>query len=359
MQLTVSGLAQLCVGLCVGKLRQTRVSCWRDYSALKFNWNTKESFLKMRSEGKIYHDDWMNNELPDKSVQLIIADPPYFETKGDFDFVWKTFDDYLIDVEKWAIECKRLLAENGTLYWFGGSKRIAYTQVIFDKYFGLVNNLVWEKAEADGLFGSTGSEQLRSYPNSTERILMYSNDVYNLTQCVYSIRDYIRSEIERARGKIILKEINEALGTATNGGGVASACLSLDKAEPAMFTKEMYQKLQVWLNGGKEYEYLRKEYEYLRRPFENVTKSTEILKVRFKPSEYDHPTVKPEMLARLLILTSSRKNDLVLVPFAGSGTECAMAAKEGRRFLGFETTYKHYEMANKRCETIQAQPQLF
>jgi DNA modification methylase len=315
---------------------------------------------------KIYHNDWMNNQLPDKSVQLIIADPPYFETKGDFDFVWKSFDDYLIDVEKWAIECKRLLAENGTLYWFGGSKKIAYTQVIFDKYFGLVNNLVWEKAEADGLFGSTGSEQLRSYPNSTERILMYSNDVYNLTQCVYSIRDYIRAEIERARGKIILKEVNEALGTATNGGGVASACLSLDKAEPAMFTKEMYQKLQVWLNGGKEYEYLRKEYEGLRkeyeglrRHFENVTKSTEILKVRFKPSEYDHPTVKPEMLARTLILTSSRKNDLVLVPFAGSGTECAMSVKEGRKTIGFEITEKHAKMSNDRVQNILRQPSLF
>jgi len=315
---------------------------------------------------KIYNTDWLNNELPDKSVQLIIADPPYFETKGDFDFIWETFEDYIIDVEKWAIECKRLLAENGTLYWFGGSKKIAYTQIIFDKYFGLVNNLTWEKAETGGLFGTTGSEQLRSYPNSTERILMYSNDVYNLTQCVYSIRDYIRAEIKRARGKIILKEVNEALGTATNGGGVASACLSLDKSEPAMFTKEMYQKLQVWLNESKEYEYLRKEYEELRkeyeelrRPFENVTKSTEILKVRFKPSEYDHPTVKPEMLARLLILTSSRKNDLVLVPFAGSGTECAMSAKEGRNTIGFEITPKHAEMSNKRLQNILRQPSLF
>ena len=45
----------------------------------------------MRSEGKIYHDDWMNNGLPGKSVQLIIADPPYFETKGEFDFVWNTY----------------------------------------------------------------------------------------------------------------------------------------------------------------------------------------------------------------------------------------------------------------------------
>ena len=56
------------------------------------------------------------------------------------------------DDEITAAESKRLLAENGTLYWFGGSKKIAYTQIIFDKYFGLVNNLVWEKAEADGLF---------------------------------------------------------------------------------------------------------------------------------------------------------------------------------------------------------------
>ena len=156
-----------------------------------------------------------------------------------------------------------------------------------------------------------------------------------------------------------MKEVNEALGTAINGGGVASACLSLEKAEPAMFTKEMYQKLQVWLNDGKEYEYLRKEYEELRRPFKNVTKSTEILKVRFKPSEYDHPTVKPEMLARLLILTSSRENDLVVVPFAGSGTECAMAVKEGRKTIGFEITPKHAEMSNKRLQSILRQPSLF
>ena len=57
--------------------------------------------------GRVHHSDWLNNGLPDKSVQLIIADPPYFEVKGSFDFVWKSFEEYLIDVEKWAIECKR------------------------------------------------------------------------------------------------------------------------------------------------------------------------------------------------------------------------------------------------------------
>ena len=203
----------------------------------------------MQNLNIVIHGDWMQNDLPDKSVQLIIADPPYFEVKGAFDFVWNSFEDYLKDVEKWAIECKRLLADNGTLFWYGHAKNIAYAQVIFDMHFNLINNLVWDKGSFMGLEESEG---LRSFAPCTERILMYSNDVYNLTQCVYSIRDYIRAEIERARGKIILKEVNEALGTATNGGGVASACLSLDKEEPAMFTKKMYQKLQVWLNGGKE-----------------------------------------------------------------------------------------------------------
>ena len=308
---------------------------------------------------KIYCGDWLNNKLPDKSVQLIIADPPYYRVKGDFDFIWDSFDDYLKDVERWAVECKRVLAENGTLFWYGSAKRIAYTQIIFDKYFGLINNLVWEKAEKDGLFGSTGSEQLRSFPNATERILMYSNDVYNLKQCVYSIRDYIRSEIIRAKGKIIFKDINIALGAASNGGGVASACLSLNKSEPAMFTKEMYNKLREWLNNNKEYEYLRKEYEELRRPFENFSKSTEILKVRFKPTEYNHDTVKPETLARLLIRTCSREGDLVLVPFAGSGTECAMAKYEKRKYIGFDIKQKYVDIGNKRCKYILQQQKLF
>ncbi|WP_274961416.1 site-specific DNA-methyltransferase, partial [Lentibacter algarum] len=123
----------------------------------------------------IHHADWMTNNLPDGSVNLIVADPPYFEVRGDFDFVWDSFDDYLKDVEKWAIECKRLLAENGTLFWYGDDKRIAYAQIIFDKYFNLVNHLIWHKGE--NFMGLNKSDGLRSFAPCTERILMYSNEV--------------------------------------------------------------------------------------------------------------------------------------------------------------------------------------
>ena len=303
----------------------------------------------MMEKNTIHHADWMTNDLPDGSVNLIIADPPYFEVRGDFDFVWDSFDDYLKDVEKWAIECKRLLAENGTLFWYGDDKRIAYAQIIFDKYFNLVNHLIWHKGE--NFMGLNKSDGLRSFAPCTERILMYSNDQYNLTQCVFNIRDYIREQIQKSKGKISFKEINQTLGTATNGGGVASACLSLNKSEPAMMTKEMYQKLQKWCNPylRREYEDLRREYEDLRRPFDNFNNFGDVIHLpNYEGGKYKHPTIKPEALTRALILTCSRPNDLVLVPFAGSGTECSMAKKENREFIGFEIDEKYHAVAMER-----------
>lgn len=298
----------------------------------------------------------MNNSLPDKCANLIIADPPYFEVKGEFDFVWESFDDYLKDVERWAKECKRVLSDNGTLFWYGMDRKIAYTQIIFDALLELIGTLVWEKPSI-----SNEWDTRRTFPErGQERILMYSKQTYNLTQCVYSIRDYIRSEITKSKGGVVLKRVNEALGAAANGGGVASACLSLDKAEPSMFTKEMYEKLQAWCYPylRKEYEELRNEYELKRRPFNNFLGLTDILRFS-REHNSDHPTQKPEDLTRALILTCSRPNDLVVVPFAGSGTECAMAAKEGRRFIGFDIEKKYVEMANKRVATILMQPELF
>ena len=319
---------------------------------------------------KIHNINFLENTLPDKCANLIIADPPYFEVKGAFDFVWKDMKEYLLDVEKWAKECKRLIADNGTLFWYGDRKNIAYAQVILDEYFEFQNHIYWQKAEKCQmeLFDTLRSFYCRGY----ERILMYSTkeDVLNLTGCITMIRDYVREEILKAKGKIVLKQVNEALGTATNGGGVASACLSLDKTEPAMITEEMYLKLQNWVRPflSKSYQELRIEYEYKRaeleaqrRPFNNFLKLSDHWKFTNDGSvnDLDHPTVKPEEMTRAMILTCSRPNDLVVVPFAGSGTECAMSVKEGRKTIGFEITEKHAKMSNERVRNILRQPSLF
>lgn len=305
----------------------------------------------------VHNIDFLDNSLEDKSVQLIIADPPYFEVKGDFDFIWDSFEDYLKDVEKWAIECKRVLADNGTLFWYGSSKKIAYTQIIIDKYFDLLSNITCHIY--DRQTNKITTTDARSFINTSERILMYANETFNLTECVYLIRDYIREEIIKAKGNIVLVDINTALGTATNGGGVASACLSLNKSEPTMLTKDMYQKLQTWCNPylSKEYEFLRKEYELKRRPFNPSEKhKMDVLRVSQEghiTGKYNHDTTKPEKLSRVLIQTCSRENDLILIPFAGSGTECAMALKEKRNFIGFDIEQKYVDMANERIDLIK------
>jgi DNA modification methylase len=318
----------------------------------------------MLEYNKVYHLDNREgmSQLPDKCANLIIADPPYFEVKGAFDFVFKSFEEYLHFMEEQAQHYKRILADNGTLFVYGDAKNIAYVQVIFDKYFNLLNNLVWENTNPHKQ-QIRFSEGLRSFAPLTERVLMYSNETYNLTQCIYHIRDYIRDEIIKAKGKIIFKDINTVLGTATNGGGVASACLSLDKTEPSMITDEMYTKLQSWLGSQylrKEYEQLRKEYEQLRRPFNNSLFLGDVIQIpNYETADYDHATIKPEKLSRVLINTCSRPNDLVIVPFAGSGTECAMSLKEGRKFIGFETEEKHVQTARERCGKIANTPTLF
>ena len=160
--------------------------------------------------------DFMQNDLPDKCAQLIIADPPYFEVRGAFDFVWSSFKEYLHNVELWAKECHRILADNGTLFWYGSARKIAYTQVILDKHMDLINSLVWDKGSFMGL---EESEDLRSFAPCSERLLMYGNEHFNMTQALRDIRDEVRLAIHAAHGQINLKAVNEVLGTATNGGG--------------------------------------------------------------------------------------------------------------------------------------------
>ena len=119
----------------------------------------------------VYNHDFLCNDLPDHCANLIIADPPYYEVKGDFDFVFKDFDEYLKHVEAWAKECARILAENGTLIWWGDYRRIAYAQIILDKYFNLLTNGVWVKINGQTMKNSW--TEARCLVNNTERFLVY------------------------------------------------------------------------------------------------------------------------------------------------------------------------------------------
>jgi len=328
----------------------------------------------------VHNIDFLNNDLPDKCANLIIADPPYYKVKGDFDFIWKTFDDYLADVEKWAIECKRILADNGTLLWYGDAKNIAYAQIIFDKYFNLLNSIVWENTN-DHKQQIRFNEDLRTFAPLTERILMYEQRGQKTGgEIVFEqflkpknpFSKYLKIEFKNA--KVTNKEIAKLFPSRTGG---LTGCVSNWLNGDNVITEEQYLKIRKYLNNKfllkpyeelkaeyeelkAEYEELKAEYEELRRPFNNALHLGDVIRLpNYETSDYEHDTIKPEKLTRILITTCSRKNDLVLVPFAGSGTECAMSAKEKRNFIGFEITEKHAKMANERAKKILKAPTLF
>jgi site-specific DNA-methyltransferase (adenine-specific) len=182
---------------------------------------------------------------------------------------------------------------------------------------------------------------------------------------------YLRLEFERA--KVNNKEIAKLFPSKTGG---LTGCVSNWLNGDNVITKEQYLKIREHLNGEylhkeyeelrkeyeelrKEYEELRKEYEELRRPFNNIYKLSEVLNFKNeanKNTQYKHPTRKPETLTRALIETTTKKGATIIVPFAGSGTECAVALKESRSFIGYEIDKKHYSTALKRIQHAKEQP---
>jgi len=69
---------------------------------------------------------------------------------------------------------------------------------------------------------------------------------------------------------------------------------------------------------------------------------------RLNGSQVVHPNEKPVELMKQLIDITTRPNDLILDPFAGSGTTLVAALQNGRRYIGVEISPQHYETAQRR-----------
>jgi DNA modification methylase len=69
-----------------------------------------------------------------------------------------------------------------------------------------------------------------------------------------------------------------------------------------------------------------------------------------------HSTQKPEALLYRVLLSSTEPNDLVLDPFFGSGTTGAVAKKLGRHFIGIEQDQGYIRVAMERIASIKAAP---
>jgi len=319
-------------------------------------------------------------ELDPKSQHLIIVDPPYFEVKGEFDFKWKSFEDYLKDVEKWVIEIKRILADNGTLFWWGNSKKIAYSQIILDKCFHLENSIIWRKIDSMQI-QYYSPDLARTFNTHNERLLMYSNDYepsdWNKTGTERFFEEkikpnhpfaiYIKSEFKKAG--VSNREIAKLFPSKTGGlTGCVSNWLNGDNTP----TKEQYLKIRDHLNGKylrTEYEYLRTEYEDLRteyedqrRYFNNVMKYEDVLEFSqesHETAQHKHPTQKPPKLCRAIIHTCSRKGQNLFIPFMGSGVEVVEGFNYGLNVTASELDLDYYTTALNRIKEETKQISLF
>jgi DNA modification methylase len=66
-----------------------------------------------------------------------------------------------------------------------------------------------------------------------------------------------------------------------------------------------------------------------------------------------HPTQKPEELLYRIIIATTNPGDLVVDPFAGTGTTAAVARRLGRNFIGFEQELDYVNLARERLDAVK------
>lgn len=104
----------------------------------------------------------------------------------------------------------------------------------------------------------------------------------------------------------------------------------------------MKNKRSVWMIEEDEYQ------QFLRWKEKHNTDKKDVWTVSTKPFKEAHFAVFPEKLIEPCILAGSKKGDIVLDPFMGSGTTGVVSVKNGRSFIGCDLNPDYLAIADKR-----------
>lgn len=246
---------------------------------------------------KIFHGDCLDvlPLLEDQQFDLIFADPPYNIGKkfGTFRDVWPSDLAYADWCYKWLELCILKLKPNGSLYLMSSTQAMPYLDLWLRDRLAILSRIVWH-------YDSSGVQARKYYGSLYEPILF----------CVKNPNDYTfnAADIEvEARTGAVRKLIDYRKETPT----------------PYKTTK---------VPGNTWY----------------------IPRVRYRMAEYEeHPTQKPEALLERIIKASTHAGDLVLDPFAGTFTTCAVAQKLGRRSVGVEAQLEYVKIGLRRLDIAE------
>lgn len=265
--------------------------------------NTKEEQIPFQQ--RIIHGDTLAilPTLASESAQIVLADPPYnigkdFGNKSDR----QPMSDYLKWCDTWIVECLRILKPNGTMFIYGFSEILA---LILARVPENINRrwIIWH-------YTNKNVASLQFWQRSHESILLLWKDdkVFHRDE----VREpYTDGFLEGAAGK--------------------------ERAN----TKGRFSK------GEKKTVYTAHPNGALPR---DVIKIPALAGGAGMNERVDHPTQKPLILCDKLIRSCKQdpENGYVLVPFAGSGSECVAAKNLGLPFIGIELNEEYVKLTESR-----------
>jgi adenine-specific DNA-methyltransferase len=293
------------------------------------------------SRALVAHGDSLEllRNIPDHSVSLVLTDPPYHATKKHNIFGDTSFSEdkqYLEWMEKYALEWRRVLKLNGSLFCFCASSMSAQLEVMFSKHFNILSHVVWTKPNDPGFDGWKGKmkkEALRQWYAHSERILFAEPATDgNLFRSPFA---KLLRESRRQAGlsQHELTGLVGAYGKVNHGGAVSN--WEDGRNTPS---REQYEKIRkAILDTGKVEE--MPSYEDAIRVFTiNSTKEfTDVWTFQsVRPYKGKHPAEKPLDMLEHAIEATTYPGDIVLDCFAGSGNTAIAALKLGRRSVSME-----------------------
>lgn len=241
--------------------------------------------------------------LPEKSVDLLIADPPYNLTKNFAGTIFKEMGlaDYKKWLEKWLKKTVRLLKDNASIYICSDWKTSIAIPEIAGKYFLLQNRISWEREKGRGA--------QNNWKNCLEDIWFFTKS-----------KDYTFNLDDVKIQRPVIAPYRDNSG-----------------------------KPKDWVDDGKSKFRLTHPsniWTDISVPFWSMPENT------------PHPTQKPEKLIAKLILASSNKGDVILDPFVGSGTTSVTAKKLGRNYIGIEREKEYAAICEKRLKQAEINPEI-
>ena len=298
--------------------------------------------------------------LGDKTVDLILTDPPYYKLLNiDWDKQWKKKDNYLNWLENIIKECQRVLKDNGSFYMFCSSEMSWYVEGLIRKHFNVLNHIRW--CNTGSMSFRCKREELRKYLNPSEEIIfaeqfVASNEFISSADGFRGkIFEPIRKYLDNARtkAKISKKETNEICNVKN--------CASrhyFDYAQWVLPTEEHYDKLREHMDL-KPYEEIKQEYDEIKKEYDEIKKEYESLRRTFNLSSdkpYNntwnfkqtptrkgrHPCEKPMDLISHIIDVSSNENNLVVDMFCGSCVVPKCCEAMNRRCIAGDIDNKYF-----------------